>query len=144
VLCFPAVSVALRLPQTAHAFSFYQFQSPSGNVFCGVGTLDNGKAFAECDIIDRSWSPPEPPRACDGEWGSRIGPAEGRPAAFECHGDTLFGTDLPTLGYGNSYSEGLITCSDTSTGHFFMIRGVSNQLGRMRRNAGGRFAHQGS
>ena len=55
------VSTAMLSPGTAHAFSFYQFQSPSGNVFCGVGTLDDGNAFAQCEIVDRSWSPPPPP-----------------------------------------------------------------------------------
>ena len=137
-LSLAVVPATLLLPQTAHAFSVYQFQSPSGNVFCAVGTLDNGKAFAECEIIERSWSPPEPARTCEGEWGDRIGLDQGRPATFECHGDTLFGEGLPVLAYGKSYFEGPITCSsetsgitctDISTGHYFTISRESYDLG---------------
>ena len=132
------VSTAMLSPGTAHAFSFYQFQSPSGNVFCGVGTLDNGNAFAQCEIVDRSWSPPPRPTACEGEWGDRIGLNQGRPATFECHGDTLRGDGLPTLDYGRSYFEGPVTCSseesgvtcsDISTGHYFTISRESYGLG---------------
>lgn len=136
-LTLAVAPASLLLAQTAQAFSFYQFQSPSGNIFCGVGVLDNGKAFAECEVIDRAWSPPPPPRVCEGEWGDRIGLDQGRPAAFECHGDTLFGAELPTWGYGQTWSAGPITClsqpsgmtcTDNSTGHFFAVSRESYDL----------------
>lgn len=135
-LSLSLAAAAVALPGTAHAFSFYQFQSPSGNIFCGVGTLDNGKAFAECDILDRLWSPPPVP--CVEGRGDRISLDQGRPAVFECRSDTLFGENLPTLDYGKSYSDGPITCSseqsgitckDTGTGHYFTISREAYTLG---------------
>lgn len=127
----------LPLSPVAPAISFDQFQSPSGNIFCGIGSQAGG-AFAECEVDDHSWaSPPRPPN-CDAGFGDRIGLHQGRPPGFGCHSDTLYGTGLPVLDYGQSRSAGPITClsqssgvtcTDNSSGHFFTVSKESYELG---------------
>jgi hypothetical protein len=133
-----AAAVAIPLASSAQALSFEQFQSPSGNLSCGMGVLDDGKAFAQCEIIDRDWTSPPRPADCPLDYGDRIGLQQGSPATFGCHGDTLRGPDLPALGYGQSRSAGPITClsrtsgmtcTDSSTGHFFTLSRESYKIG---------------
>jgi hypothetical protein len=133
--CVPAAAV---LPGVAHATTFHQFASPSGNVSCAVGTQDNGNAFAECEIRDRVWNSPPAPADCPLSYGDRIGLYQGKQPAFGCHGDTLYDPSSPILGYGQSYSQGPIsclsqmsgiTCSDSTTGHFFTISREALNIG---------------
>ncbi|MGH3564010.1 MAG: DUF6636 domain-containing protein [Mycobacterium sp.] len=130
-LAISAISAAstLQLAATASAESCYQFQSPSGNIDCGMGMLD-GTAFADCEIGDHTWVAPPRKRLCEGAWGDRIEMNQGSAPALVCSSDTLRGNGLPTLNYGSTYAVGSITCdselsgmtcTDTGTGHFFRI-----------------------
>lgn len=115
---------------TAHAADPYeQFQSPTGNIDCGIGLLNNN-AFALCEIGAHTWIAPPRPSSCEGGWGDRIGMDQGSSPALGCHTDTLRGTTQPVLGYGKTLAAGPIscdseptgmTCTDASTGHFFRI-----------------------
>jgi hypothetical protein len=118
------------------ADSFYQFQSPSGNIICGIGFINNS-GFALCEIGNHTWVAPPRPLSCEGGWGDRIGMDEGSAPALNCHTDTLRGTAPPTLPYGTSRAAGQIncdsapsgvTCTDAGTGHFFRISRESYEL----------------
>jgi hypothetical protein len=118
------------------ADSYSAFQSPSGNIDCGIGFLNNN-GFASCEIGSHTWVAPPRPSSCEGGWGDRIGMDQGSPPALSCHTDTLRGTSEPTLSYGSTRTVGEIrceselsgmTCTDASTGHLFTISRDSYQL----------------
>jgi hypothetical protein len=118
------------------ADSYDAFQSPSGNIVCGIGFLNNN-GFAMCEIGSHSWVAPHRPPSCEGGWGDRIGMDQGDSPALNCHTDTLRGTTEPTLSYGGTRAAGEmscdselsgITCTDASTGHFFHISRDSYEL----------------
>jgi hypothetical protein len=54
-----------------------------------------------------------------------------------CHTDSALNQNVPTLNYGDTHTMGAITCdsepagitcTDTSTGHFFRLSRDSNEL----------------
>ncbi len=127
------VAAATAGPATARADD-QNFQSPSGNIYC---VLDSGGVG--CDISEFDYQPPPPPE-CGKRlaWGNRFGLMTGKPAAIECHGDTLRVPGEPTLDYGQTISAGTITCdsepsgmrcADSSTGHYFRVSRESYDLG---------------
>ncbi len=127
------VTAAIAVPATARADT-QNFQSPSGNIYC---VMDSGGVA--CDISDFTYQPPPPPE-CGKHlaWGSRFSLTPGKPAAIECHGDTLRVPGEPTLNYGQTTSAGTITCdsepsgmkcTDSSTGHYFRVSRDSYDLG---------------
>ncbi|MEE6179431.1 DUF6636 domain-containing protein [Mycobacterium sp. 050134] len=128
-----AAVVAILLPATAHADDL-PFQSPSGNTAC---VLSN--TAAECDVSDFTYQVPAgPPCAQHVAWGNRFSLPQGRPAEMQCHGDTLRMPGEQTLEYGQSLSAGTVTCvseaagircTDSSTGHFFLVSRDSYELG---------------
>jgi hypothetical protein len=137
IVIVAVLSAFLPAPFTARAAdSYYSFQSPSGNIDCGMGFLnDNG--FVTCEIGNHLWVAPPRPPSCEGGWGDRIGMDQGSPPALNCHTDTLRGTTEPTLAYGSTYTVGEmscdselsgVTCTDASTRHSFRISRDSYQL----------------
>jgi len=69
-------------------------------------------------------------------WGARLSLTQGSAAAYGCYHQE-FGTAEDTLGYGQTHSIGTITCdsepngvtcSDSTTGHFFLVSRDSYQL----------------
>jgi hypothetical protein len=131
----------------AHAEIFgYDFQSPTGNIACAVYNLGGGKGSATCDIGNYTFQPPKPP-----PWGGDSCPdpnvarfslgQTGDPPSVDCEGAWLWlhrAPGLSTLGYGQTRSVGAITCdsdpsgvtcTDTSTGHFFHVSHEVYQLG---------------
>lgn len=128
---------------SAHANPFStQFELPSADISCNLVNYppDDGhsfaKNFAQCDIVNQSWVPPEPP-------------PEGRPEATSTF--VLWRGQLPILGYSpgtlaaadqvdydQPVSAGAIACkaeqsavrcTDVSTGHFFRVSRESYELG---------------
>ncbi|WP_081290702.1 DUF6636 domain-containing protein [Mycobacterium asiaticum] len=124
------VVTALAAPEpTAHAAGLEFFQTPSGNIGCGIGPMESS-AFAGCEIREHSYPVPPRPNPCMGAWGSRISMHQGAPAQMSCHSDTILGTGYPVLQYGQTRSfnsitcesqESGITCTDHSTGHYFRL-----------------------
>jgi hypothetical protein len=125
---------------TAHADDAGAFQSPSGNIDCLIGTLDEASDanFVYCEIRGRpSWVEPPRPPDCPLAWGSRFALKRGKAAEFACYHQQLPAPEQ-ALGYGQQRSVGTIdcdsepsgmTCIDTSTGHFFRVSRESYQLG---------------
>jgi hypothetical protein len=118
------------------ADSYDAFESPSGNIACGIGYLNNN-GFVSCEIGGHTYIAPPRPPSCEGGWGDRIGMDQGGPPALSCHTDTLRGATEPALAYGSTQTVGEMsceseasgmTCTDAGTGHFFRISRDSYQL----------------
>ena len=128
-----AVATAVAFPAPSRADS-NDFRSPSGNIYCSLAA--DGAA---CDISDYTYQPPPSPECGKHiSWGSRFTLPPGKPAAMECHGDTLRVPGEPTLSYGQTVSAGTITCvseqsgmkcTDSSSGHYFRVSRDSYNLG---------------
>ncbi|WP_067383662.1 DUF6636 domain-containing protein [Mycobacterium sp. 1164966.3] len=123
-------------PAAAGAETYYQFQSPSGDIACAMGSLGN-KAFADCEITDHAWVAPARPDRCEGEWGDRLELRQGTAAGFVCNSDSLRGSNLPTLTYGSAWTVNPLTCdseptgmtcTDGSTGRYFRLSRESYEL----------------
>ena len=135
----PATAAAsIALATTAHAdITGHEFQSPSGDTVCEISTVSDGTGAVFCDIhIDR----PDCPRG----WGVRFGLDQGSAPVSQCEEDTIIPGSIPsnrgldTLAYGKTASAGTITCdsessgmtcTDSSTGHYFRMSGESSDLG---------------
>ena len=135
MLVLPVLAV-VGDPVPARAVTFYQFQAPSENVYCAMGSLGN-RAFASCEVTDHTWPAPPRPDRCEGEWGNRFELQQGNEATLVCSSDTLRGGGLPTLPYGNSWSVNPLTCAseptgmtctDRLTGHYFRVSRDSYEL----------------
>lgn len=117
ILVFSTISASAAIPLAAiaHADQYYQFQSPSGNIDCGMALLNNN-GFAMCEIGDHTWVAPPRPPDCHGGWADRIGINQGGAPALSCHTDTLRGSVEPTLNYGDKWSVNSITCDSEPSG----------------------------
>jgi hypothetical protein len=138
ILAVPVIAAlaAVALAATAQAGSYEHFQSPSGNIVCAMIAFDV-KAYASCEISDHTWVAPPRPAVCEGAWGNRIELSQGSAPELVCSSDTLRGGDIATLNYGSTWSVNPITCdsevngitcTDTSTGHYFRISRESFEL----------------
>lgn len=137
LIAMATVAATIAPPAPAHASG--GFASPSGSTVCDVFTRDDGANFATCDIRDHTYVAPPKPASCQlGGWGDRVNMVQGSAPGFSCHGDTNVVPGLPTLPYGQTRSAGPmtwdsepsgITCTDSSTGHYFRISRDSYQLG---------------
>ena len=132
----PAAEVAAS-PRTT------KFVTPSGNIVCSIYADDSG---ANCEVRDHTWVVPESTngpfgRACDFTFGGlEFYVSQAKPANLGCYeGASKFDAPgLKTLDYGQTYSRGAITCesellgvtcTDTSTGHFFRVSRETYELG---------------
>jgi hypothetical protein len=142
------VAATIALPATANADSSlpdYQFQSPSGNIVCLMGA-NIGAAIAGCEVRDHNWVIPSPTDYGSSPTNGHTGGCVDRfeldqgdaPSSTECLTGSVFPPGLHTLDYGQTRSVGVITCdsepsgmtcTDSSTGHFFRISNDSYQLG---------------
>jgi hypothetical protein len=81
------VAGAIARPASAHADTPQLFLSPSGNIVCGVGTGNDGKSSATCEIRDFTWTLP---RQCNMGRSNEINLTQGNPPEPRCHTDTNF------------------------------------------------------
>jgi hypothetical protein len=114
------------------------FQTPSGNIRCNMFTSPgDGRSSARCEVVDHNWvAPPREPQ-CHLNWGDRFALPEGGAGAFDCYGQPLPPAES-TLGYGQTRSVGRLTCksepaamtcTDTSTGHYFRVARETYAIG---------------
>jgi hypothetical protein len=101
-----------------------KFQTPSKNIGC----IADG-TFLRCDIVNRSWNPPEKPADCTLDYGQGVEIRDGR-TQFVCAGDTALDPTAPVLPYNQAVRSGDIVCvstnthlacRDTVTGHGFSL-----------------------
>jgi hypothetical protein len=144
-----AAAATLGLAAPAHAYStFFQFLAPSGNIGCDMEDDHVGAVRVVCKIHDHTWAalPSEycqqasVPGATGGP-GSDLQLGQGQPPCVGPHTIQIFlsGPYAPaTLDYGQTRSIGTITCesepsgvtcTDSSTGHFFRVSRDSYELG---------------
>jgi hypothetical protein len=138
---FAAVAaVAQPAIARADANGAFGFQTPSGNIACSLGPAERGgtNGFVGCEIGEHTYSAPPRRPTCPLAWGDRFTLAQGGQPELACHGDTMRSPDLKTLDYGETAFSGAIrcsnepagiTCTDTSTGHFFRLSRESYELG---------------
>lgn len=133
-----AVATTIGLAATAHADDNGPFQSPSGNIYCLLYVGNDGRQGAACQVHQHTYAAPPPGDCHLGGWGSQFDLKQGDPPRPDCVGGELVVPPMPTLGYGQARSVGAITCdsepsgltcTDTSTGHFFRVSSESYQLG---------------
>jgi hypothetical protein len=133
------VAAAIALPATAHADIF---QSPPGDIVCELSTGSDGAGDVLCDI--GTYGPPSYAPECDRGWGYRFSLHQRSVPVSHCQLDTVIPGSAPrnrglgTLAYGKTASAGTLTCdsettgmtcTDSSTGHFFRVSWESYQLG---------------
>lgn len=107
------------------------FQTPSGNIFCGLATLE-GTSAARCDLIEITY--PEPPATpCDnGDFSAATASLVDDTAGVVggCVSDTVIDTSAVLLPYGFNAGAGDIvchsaedgvTCGNLVTGHGFQV-----------------------
>ncbi|MCW2655147.1 MAG: hypothetical protein JWR32_6123 [Mycobacterium sp.] len=131
-------ATAVPLAALSHADPPYQwqvveFQSPDGNIHCHL-INDHGKGIAACQITDYTYAVPQPPGWCAAEvdagrwfWGDILQLEQGEQPFMQCHGSSI-GPGGQALDYGQTRSlltmtcdsepTGM-TCTDSSTGHYF-------------------------
>ncbi|MFC7674236.1 hypothetical protein ACFQWH_14210 [Mycolicibacterium sp. GCM10028919] len=151
LMLMAAAATTVLLPATAHAEETRQtFQSPSGNIQCVLETEGGSTTpIALCQIANKIFTVPagsgrgQTDEPCPGDSGSgndfRLD--QGQPGFIRCSFAALTGgAGIPgqTLVYGQSRSLGAVTCqsqptgmtcTDTSTGHFFRVSRESYQVG---------------
>jgi hypothetical protein len=120
----------------AHFTGTGSFQSPSGNITCALFSY-GGDDSVECEVAEHDWvAPPQEP-GCHLNWGSRILLNQPAGALFACYGQERPAPER-TLGYGSTWSVGAITCdsetagmtcTDSSTGHYFFVSRQTWRLG---------------
>ena len=112
------------------------FRSPSGNINCTLST-PGGDNAARCEVVNHTWTAPPPPPDCHLNSGDRFYLTQGGSAVVGCYAQE-FPVAESTLGYGQSRSFGTITCdseytgmtcTDTSTGHYFRVSRDGYELG---------------
>lgn len=151
-LAFAAVMIALgaisTIPATAHADeNRVMFMTPSENIRCAMDR--NGETtYVACQLGDIDYVvPPGMAHDADGKpcpsytgSGNDVMLEQGKPGYVRCSFAAIGGgvSDWITLAYGDSASFGAITCAsessaltctDTSTGHFFRVSRESYEVG---------------
>jgi hypothetical protein len=137
-----ATAVAtMAVPATARAddSNAQFFQSPSGNIHCFVG-MGKDNAYAVCTIQHSTYA--APPGQCESAVGliwPQFELIQGdSPQNLSCVVGERNPPTWPTLDYGQTRSLDSIgcdseppgvTCTDSSTGHFFRVSRESYQLG---------------
>lgn len=114
----------------------FTFQTPSGNMACYLGPAERDGTNGE--VGEHTYSAPPPSPTCHLAWGDRFVLAQGSQPVLSCHGDTLRSAGLQRLDYSETAFSGAIrcsiesagvTCTDTTTGHFFQLSRESYELG---------------
>lgn len=132
-----AVLAALT-PATARADAG-DFISPTGDVYCQMAVSDAGAGTVVCEGGGVN-AAPRPECASHSAWGDRFLLVQGQAPVADCHNDTIRGdqAQAPVLDYDQSRTAGTITCdskrygvacTDSSTGHFFVMTADKNTSG---------------
>ncbi len=112
---------------------YVTFQTPSGNIFCGLGAPVGGTpASVRCDLLEADY-PDVPAVPCDfGDFvpGTASLDAAGTAVVGGCVGDTVVDPNAVELPYGGNAragdlvchsAEDGVTCGDLVSGHGFQV-----------------------
>ncbi len=87
-------------------------RSPTGNIVCALSDR-----AAACEIADRTFTPPPKPADCEFDWGGELSVVPGAGVAeFGCVSDTFSGEPSSTLAYGDTLTNGVVSCTSARTG----------------------------
>jgi hypothetical protein len=103
------------LASPAAADEYLTFQSPTGNIHCGLYEWD-GQASVRCDLMNLVPTYTRAPVGCELDWGSAFGLDKRGKGYLACVGDAVADPDNPVLGYGEAVSLGGISCVSAKTG----------------------------
>ena len=141
LVAMTAVAAAIGLPAAAHADEGYDFQSPSGNIHCKMGYAQGTDPGVVCTIANatyaeqcRSGGLVAWPQFALWQGGSPSSPKDA-PCVVGANKTQI----SPTLDYGQktrslgaiscASEQSGVTCTDSSTGHFFQASSESYQVG---------------
>ncbi|HTZ13577.1 MAG TPA: hypothetical protein VMC78_08140 [Mycobacterium sp.] len=138
-----ACAAMIGLAPSAHANPFSeQFQSPSGDISCNLvnspptDRLGFGKNFVQCDIVNQSWVPPQPPPPGRADATATVVLVRGQlpivgysPGALAAADPVSYDKPLSAGAISCSSDQSTMKCTDTSTGHFFRVSRESYELG---------------
>lgn len=110
-----AVFAALILSGPAWADDYLTFQSPTGNIHCGMYRGSQG-ASVRCDLRELSPSYTRAPAGCEFDWGSSFGVDDRGKGYLACVSDAVADPGNPVLPYGEAVSLGGISCVSAKTG----------------------------
>ena len=99
----------------AVAQDYITFQSPTGNIQCGL-YRDDGGATVRCDMSQLTPSYRQRPEGCEFDWGSSFAVSSVGKGILACVSDPAGGPDSAVLGYGEAVSMGGISCVSAKTG----------------------------
>ena len=105
----------LLATSAAVAADYITFQSPTGNIQCGL-YKDGAGATVRCDMSQLTPSYTKAPAGCEFDWGSSFALNSTGKGILACVSDPAGGPDSPVLGYGQAVSMGGISCVSAKTG----------------------------
>jgi hypothetical protein len=109
-----------------------QFATPSGNIACHMSTGE-----VRCDVVQRTWQLPPTPADCSQAYGTGAVLVGSGPGQLSCVSDTVAGSSLPVLAYGNAVRfdgvvcvsrESGMRCENSQTRHGFNVARASYDL----------------
>lgn len=106
---------AAVLSGPALADDYIGFQSPTGNIQCGLYRGDQG-ASVRCDLMELVPSYTRPPADCEFDWGRSFAVDDRGKGYLACVSDAVGDPANAVLGYGEAISLGGISCVSARTG----------------------------
>lgn len=94
---------------------YIEFQSPTGNISCGL-YADGGETWVRCDMYELKQTYTTPPPDCELDWGSSFSLGKNGKGQLACVSDPAAGPNAPVLEYGDAVSLGGVSCISAKTG----------------------------
>ncbi|MFN3994621.1 MAG: DUF6636 domain-containing protein [Tabrizicola flagellatus] len=106
---------AATLAAPARAEDYLGFQSPTGNIQCGLYRWSGG-ASVRCDLTQLTPSYTRAPADCEFDWGSSFAVDDRGKGYLACVSDAVGDPSNGVLPYGEAVSLGGISCVSARTG----------------------------
>lgn len=91
------------------------FSSPSGNIHCTITA--SGDGYALCSIDQKKWTGSPKPASCQWNWlDNHVAVGSAGAESGQCLGGVEVPSVATVLPYGQSLTDGAITCSSAETG----------------------------
>lgn len=105
----------LAMGTAAMADDYIGFQSPTGNIQCGLYRGEQG-ASVRCDLMELVPSYTKQPADCEFDWGQSFAVDDQGKGYVACVSDAVGDPSNGVLGYGQAVSLGGISCVSAKTG----------------------------